>query len=194
MHRLFALTNHRSGFFVGHSLITLWALSLCCSVGAFAQRTAPPVNASAPFSVRVTHLLGLPNTKSSCNGTLSIQDNLLQFHQEGKAWTQVSMASVRNLFLSEESKQVGGLPMKIGKAAAPYGTGRVVSLFAHEKYDILTLEYVDGDGGVHGAIFQLRKGKGELLKDELLARGVSPDSGEDQRTRQSTAEVTRENK
>ena len=33
--------------------------------------------------------------------------------------------------------------MKIGKAAAPYGGGRVVSLFAHKKYDTLTLEYVD---------------------------------------------------
>ena len=45
--------------------------------------------------------------------------------------------------------------MKIGKAAAPYGGGRVVSLFAHKKYDTLTLEYVDVDGGVHGAIFQV---------------------------------------
>ena len=33
--------------------------------------------------------------------------------------------------------------MKLGKAAAPFGGGRVVSLFAHKKYDTLTLEYVD---------------------------------------------------
>jgi hypothetical protein len=88
--------------------------------------------------------------------------------------------------------------MTLGKAAAPYGGGRVVSLFAHKKYETLTLEYVDSDGGVHGVIFQLSKGQGEMLKDELVARGVpwsvSPDSGEDQPTRQSTAEVTRENK
>ena len=83
--------------------------------------------------------------------------------------------------------------MKIGKAAAPYGGGRVVSLFAHKKYDTLTLEYVDGDGGVHGAIFQVNKGQGELMRNELVARGVSS-SGEDQPTRQSTAEVTHENK
>jgi hypothetical protein len=194
MYRFFVLRDHRSRSFAGHAFISLWALSLCCSVGAFAQRSAPPVNVNAPFSVRVTHLLGLPNTKTNCNGTLSIQDNLLQFRQKGKPGAQVSMASVRNLFLGEESKQVGGLPMKLGKTAAPYGTGRVVSLFAHKEYDTLTLEYIDSDGGVHGAIFQLRKGQGELLRDELLARGVSPDSGKDQPTRQSTAEVTRENK
>ena len=63
--------------------------------------------------------------------------------------------------------------MKIGKAAAPYGGGRVVSLFAHKKYDTLTLEYVDSDGGVHGAIFQVNKGQGELVRNELVARGVS---------------------
>lgn len=198
MNRLFALRNHQSGSFTGHALISLWALSLCCSTGAFAQKTPPSVNATAPFSVRVTHLLGWPNTKTNCNGTLSIQDNLLQFRQKGRPGAQISIASVQNLFLGEESKQIAGLPMTLGKAAAPYGGGRVVSLFAHKKYETLTLEYVDSDGGVHGVIFQLSKGQGEMLKDELVARGVpwsvSPDSGEDQPTRQSTAEVTRENK
>ena len=81
------------------------------------------------------------------------------------------------------------MPTKLGKAAAPFGSGRVVSLFAHKKYDIVTLEYVDSDGGVHGAIFQLAKGQGELVRDSLTARGVSPGSGEDQPTKQSTAEV-----
>ena len=38
---------------------------------------------------------------------------------------------------------MGGLPLTLGEAAAPYGGGRVVSLFAHKKYDTLTLEYVD---------------------------------------------------
>ncbi len=197
MNRFFALRNHQTGSFAGQALISLWALSLCCSVGAFAQGTAPTVNVNALFRVQATHLLGLPNTKSNCNGTLSIQDNVLQFQQKGKPAADVGMASIRNLFLGEESKQVGGLPMKLGKAAAPYGGGRVVSLFAHKKYDTLTLEYVDSDGGVHGAIFQLLKGQGEMLKDELLARGVpwgvSPGSGQDQLPRQSTAEVTREN-
>jgi hypothetical protein len=90
--------------------------------------------------------------------------------------------------------QVGGLPMKIGKAAAPYGGGRVVSLFAHKEYDILTLEYVDGDGGIHGAIFQVPKGQGELVRNELVARGVPSGSGENQLTIQSTSEVTHDDK
>jgi hypothetical protein len=119
---------------------------------------------------------------------------VLRFQQSGTPIAQVDIASVRGLFLGEESKQVGGMPMKVGKAAAPFGGGRVVSLFAHKKYDTLTLEYVDGDGGVHGAIFQVTKGQGELLRNELVARGVSPSSGEDQPAKQSTPEVAHEDK
>ena len=170
------------------------ALWLSASVAALAQGTAPALKANQPFSIRATHVAGLPNTKSNCKGTLSAQDNVLRFQQSGKTVAQVDIASVRDVFLGEESMQVGGLPMKIGKAAAPFGGGRVVSLFAHKKYDTLTLEYVDGDGGVHGAIFQVTKGQGELVRNELVARGVSSSSGEDQATKQSTSEVTHDDK
>ncbi len=193
MDRLFILRNHRNSYFVGHALIRVWALLLCSSLGALAQSTVPPVNASAPFSIQATHLLGLENTKSNCNGTLSIQGDALQFQQGGKPGAEVNITSIHAVFLGGESKQVGGVPMKLGKAAAPFGSGRVVSLFAHKKYDTLTLEYVDRDGGVHGAIFQLAKGQGELVRDSLKARGVSPGSGEYQTTKQSTVEDTDEN-
>jgi len=194
MYCLFVLRNDKSGCFGGRALISLWALLLCSGIGALAQSAAPPLNANAPFSIRATHVLGLPNTKNNCNGMLSIQNNALRFQKCGNPDAQVNIASVRALFLGEESKQVGGLPMKLGKAAAPYGGGRVVSLFAHKKYDTLTLDYVDSDGGVHGAIFEVTKGQGELVRNELVARGVSSSSGEDQATKQSTSEVTHEDK
>ena len=194
MHRLFVLRNDKSGCVGGRAFISLCALVLCSSLGALAQSTAPTLKANPPFSIRATHLLGLPNTKSNCKGTLSTQDNVLRFQQNGKPVAQVDIASVRDVFLGEESMQVGGVPMKIGKAAAPFGGGRVVSLFAHKKYDTLTLEYVDSNGGLHGAIFQLEKGQGELMRNELVARGVSSSSGQGQLTKQSTSEVTHEAK
>ena len=125
---------------------------------------------------------------------LSIQNNALRFQKHGDPGAQVKLTSVRALFLGEESKQVGGLPVKLGKAAVPYGGGRVISLFAHKKYDTLTLEYIDKDGGVHGAIFEVTKGQGEVVRNELVARGVPSSSGEDQATKQSTSEVTHANK
>ena len=193
MYRLFVLRNDKSGCFGGRALITLWALLLCSGAGALAQSTAPALKANPRFSIHATHLVGWPNTKSNSKGTLSAQDNVLRFQQPGKPLAQVDIVSVRGVFLGDETMQVGGVPMKIGKAAAPFGGGRVVSLFAHKKYDTLTLEYVDSNGGVHGAIFQLDKGQGELVRDQLVARGLSSSAGEDPTTR-STSEVTHEHK
>ena len=194
MNRLLVVRNRQCRSLVRCVLIDVCALWLSASVAALAQGTAPALKANQPFSIRATHVAGLPSTKSNCKGTLSAQDNVLRFHQSGKTVAQVDIASVRKISLGEESIQVGGLPMKIGKAAAPYGGGRLVSLFAHKKYDTLTLEYVDGDGGVHGAIFQIDKGQGELVRNELVARGVSSSSGENQATTQSTSEVTHDDK
>jgi hypothetical protein len=194
MYRLFVLGNHKSGCFGRNALISLTALLLCSGIGALAQNTALPLNTNTLFSIRVTHLLGFPNTKNNCRGTLSTQDNWLRFQQSGELGAQVDIASIRHVFLGEETMQVGGLPMKIGKAAAPYGGGRVVSLFAHKKYDTLTLEYVDSDGGVHGAIFQVTKGQGELVRNGLLARGASSSPGDGRTTSQDSLGGTHEYK
>ena len=174
----------------------LWlsTVLICCSLTAPAQKITQRGDTSAPFSTRATHLLGFANASNNSTGTLSVQDDSLQFQQNGKPGAQVKIGSVRDVFLGAESKQVGGLPMTLGKTAAPFGGGRVVSLFAHKKYDTLTLEYVDADEGIHGAIFQLTKGQGELVKNELIAQGVTINSRQDQPTKESATEAKHENK
>ncbi|MBZ5656162.1 MAG: hypothetical protein LAO56_12895 [Acidobacteriia bacterium] len=194
MNQYFLQWNPRARHCGGLATISIVALFFCFCQDALAQSAVPPLKANAPISVQATHLLGFEDAKNNCGGTLSIQDDVLQFQHPGKPGARVKIASLRDVFLGAESKQVGGLPMKLGKAAAPYGAGRVVSLFAHKKYDTLTLEYADKDGGIHGAVFQLNEGKGELVRDELVARGVSATSLEEQLTKQNTAEVTHETK
>jgi hypothetical protein len=188
------LKNKKSGCLGGNAVMNVWALLLCSGIGALAQSTAPGLKANPSVSFRATHLVGFLNTKNDCKGTLFSEGDVLRFQQSGKPVAQINIASVRSIFLGEESMQVGGVPMKMGKIAAPYGGGRVVSLFAHKKYDTLTLEYVDGNGGVHGAIFLVAKGQGELVRDELVARGVPSRSVEELATKQSTSEGAHENK
>lgn len=106
---------------------------------------------------------------------------------------EVKIASVQDVFLGEQGRQVGGVPMTLGKAAVPFGGGRVVSLFAHKKYDTLTLEYVDANGGVHGAIFQLLKGQAGTLRDELVAKGAHVSQTGSEATKQGTPEASNEN-
>jgi len=164
------------------------------SATAFAQNDGRAENVTAPLGIRATHILGFASAKNNANGRLSIQDDALQFQANGRPAVQVKIASIQDVFLGEQSKQVGGVPMTLGKTAAPFGGGRVVSLFAHKKYDTLALEYVDSNGGVHGAVFQLNKGQGEVLRNELLARGAHVSRSADEPTKQSTGEVTSESK
>jgi hypothetical protein len=189
MTHLFVRRNHVGICFSGALIVRMGALLFCSGLAALAQSAAPAVNPNSPLSIPAMHLLGMKDTKRNCNGILSIQDNALQFRQRGKAGAQVNTSSIQAIVLGSESRQVGGVPMTLGKAAAPFGSGRIVSLFTHKKHDIVTVEYRDGDGGVHGAIFQLAKGQGELVRDSLKARGVSPGSGEDRSTKHSTTEV-----
>ena len=195
MDRFVVSCSHSKTYHLGRRR-ALWlsTVLLCCSLTASTQKITQRADASVPFSTRATHLLGFANARTNSSGILSVQDDSLQFQQNGKPGAEVKIGSVRSVFLGGESKQVGGLPMTLGKAAAPFGGGRVVSLFAHKNYDILTLEYVDAAEGIHGAIFQLAKGQGALLKNELIAQGATISSRQDHSTKQSTTEAGNENK
>lgn len=70
--------------------------------------------------------------------------------------------------------------MALGRAATPYGGGRLIALFAHKKYDIVTVEYRDSSGGLHGALFQMNKGQGQVLRQALLPEGTHVNRAEHQ--------------
>jgi len=182
----------------GHSLIRRSAIALLVvmfwwAILTHAQDVSQANNSNKSFSARTTHLLGFEGSLNNANGTLSIQGDSLQFQKDGKPAVQVPIASVENVSLGQQDKQVGGKAMTLGKAAAPFGGGRAVSLFAHKKYDTVALEYVDANGALHGALFQLNKGQGEALKNDLVAKGARV-SKSDESGKQSKAEVSNENK
>ncbi len=180
---------------LAYAILLVW-----CSTAMLSQNPSVPVSVAGSPGIRVTHVLGLEGVSGNSTGNLTIEDNTLQFQKSGGATNQVSIASIQAVFLGEQSKQVGGLPMTLGKAATPFGGGRVISLFSHKKYDTLTVEYLDVNGGLHGAIFQLNKGQGEVIKNELVAKGVHVTEVEVQPKievqpkKQSTSEVESESK
>src|SRR5262249_34605928 len=111
----------------------LLSLLIWSSAVALAQNGSQQGNSTTPFSTHVTHLLGFEGAPKNANGTLSIEANALQFQKDGRPAVQVNIASVQDVLLGEESKQIGGLPMTLGKTAAPFGGGRVGSLFAPQQ-------------------------------------------------------------
>jgi hypothetical protein len=171
-------------------LTVLLSLS-AAAIGQNQSEAQSPVPGSV---IHVTQVLGLEGAKHNATGELKIQGDVVQFQHDGSTAAQVSISSIQDIFVEEEDKQVGGTVMTLGKTAAPYGGGRVVSLFAHKKYDFLTVEYLDSSGGFHGAIFQLEKGQGETFKKALVANGAHITPPVDRTRTQSTLEVKNENK
>jgi hypothetical protein len=131
---------------------------------------------------------------NNAGGNLSIQEDVLQFRTgEGPA-AQIGVGSIINVSLGEQDKQVGGVPMALGRAATPFGGGRVIGLFSHKKYDTLTVEYLDANGGLHGAIFQLNKGKAQAIRKAVVTDGAHLAQPEEHGATASTGEIKNENK
>ena len=180
-------------FLIGRTLACVMSL-VWFSTGLVAQNQGGVKSSASGSTMRVTHVLGLDAVPSNANGNLSVQGEALQFQKGDGATAQISIASIQEVVVGEEDKQVGGTPMALGRAATPFGGGRVIGLFSHKKYDTLTVEYLDPNGGFHGVIFQLNKGQGQVLRNELVAEGARVTPLADQDTKQSTPEIKNDNK
>jgi hypothetical protein len=145
-------------------------LALLIAFGASVYGQQPTASQAAPPG-SVKHVLGFENIKPNAKGDLTVQGDMLQFKTR-KDQAEVNIASVQYVFTEQDFKQlIGGTTGTLAKMAIPYGGGRVLSLF-QEKIDVLTVEYRDADGGLHGAIFTLHKGQATPLKSLLVALGA----------------------
>jgi hypothetical protein len=164
-------------------------LLLCFSRATIGQTPTEAQGSAAGPVIHVTHLLGFEDVRSNANGQLRIQGDMVQFERNGSPSAQVSISSIQDISLGTEDKQIGGVPMTLGKAAVPFEGGRVISLFSHKQYDTFTIEYLDNNGGFHGAIFRMDKGQGQAFEKALVTKGAHIAPPEIQPTTQSTPEV-----
>ena len=160
--------NSNSTRFRSSAAVTYLAVLLVGCAFASAQSTVP--NHAPSSEARVTHILGFEDAPKNSTGRLSVEGDDLQFQKGGDAPVRIKISSIRDLSAGVMDKQVGGAPMKIGKAALPYGGGRAISLITHKKYETLSFNYLDSNGGLHGAIFMMIKG--QTLTEALATKGV----------------------
>jgi hypothetical protein len=134
-----------------------------------------PATAQAPQSTSIPDVkcvIGLETFKPDTKGTLSLLPAGLEF-ATGKNKADITTASIQDIFTGEESRQdVSGTAGTVAKLAIPYGGGRIVSLFSH-GVELLTVDYVDSNGGLHGTIFVLPPGKATELRNQLIAQGAN---------------------
>jgi hypothetical protein len=145
----------------------LLACLFCTSLYA---QTATDASSGAS-GIRAMHVLGLSSVKHNAHGTLTAQASGLNFAAKGAHGT-VPIASIQDVFTGADSRQVGGKVLTLAKMGIPYGGGRVLSLFSHEKVDSLTLEYRDANGALHGTVFSMPLGQATVIKKQLVALGA----------------------
>ena len=150
-----------------------------------AQETSVPVKAA--------QLTGLKGIKDNTKGTLSVENGNLHF-VHGKENSDVSATSIQDVVTGADSRESVSKTVGIMGMAAPYGGGRVLSLF-RTKIDTLTVEYRNPDGGLHGAIFTMPIGTAEVIKKDLVAQGAhTTASGEPTSAASSSSLLNKEQK
>lgn len=130
--------------------------------------------AATGTSPNVRHVIGLDTIKRNATGKLSVQDGALRF-KTGKAETSVPVASINDIFVGTETTQSGGKTGRVVKTAAiaaPYESGKVLTILMRTKVDILTVSFHDPEGGLHGAIFALPIGQASVMRTQLTQAGA----------------------
>jgi len=161
---------------IGCSLLAIAALLLGSSTPLIGQQPGPPpgspVESEGETVRNATHVLGLENVKRGAKGKLAIVGSALRF-EVATATADVSIASIQDVFTGQESRQlVSGKKGVVAEVAMPYESNRILSLFASQKIDVLTLEYRDSNGALHGVIFTLPKGQSPAVKRRLVDLGA----------------------
>ncbi len=152
-------------------LFAITGVFLASVTSASGRQPGTPQASQSTSIPHVKCVIGLENIKPNTKGTLSLLPTGLEF-RTSKNKIDVTTASIQDIFTGQESRQdVSGPAGTLAKAAIPYGGGRIVSLFSHQV-EVLTVEYVDSNGGFHGTIFVLPSGKATVLKDQLVAQGA----------------------
>src|SRR5260370_31911069 len=121
-------------FLKPRSTVAFLLLLISCGVASLAQNVGQRTNSPAPLNIRTTHLLGFEDVSNNANGTLSFQGDALQFQKGDKPAVQVKISSVHDVFLAAQSKEIGALPMTLGKPAVPFPRRPPITLFAHNKH------------------------------------------------------------
>ncbi len=146
-------------------------LLVVCALAMSAAAQKPAAAANANGSVRVTHLMGFGGIAQNAKGELNIAGDKVVFSGAGGTKTELAIGTIRDVQTADDSRRLVGGVLGTISGFGPYGSGRFLSLF-RKQIDVLTIEYRDANGGLHGAIFTMPDNMARPLKDRLVAAGA----------------------
>lgn len=147
------------------TLVIAVALLFCSPL----MRTAHAQQAQT--ETQAVQVVGLAGLKENTKGRLTVVNGTLRFvHAKGNS--EAAAESIEDVVTGKDSQRlIGGTLGTVASLAAPYGSGSALPLL-RKKVDTLTIQYRDADGGLHGAIFTMPRGKADQIKKELVAQGA----------------------
>jgi hypothetical protein len=149
------------------SLALILLLSFCISAQLSAATThvLQQDHASATavpvwMSNKAEHAYGFPDVKPNKKGVLTLSADALTF--SGKSGTtSIPRTSVTAVSAGNQRIELWGLGGRILRMTIPDGGGLAAAAVMHHRVDMLTVEFRDGQGGDHGAVFFLPANEAE---------------------------------
>jgi hypothetical protein len=155
------------------SVFTILAIATLPTLSAqFVPSTAALPDGSIP---KVRHLIGLGDIKSDRSGKLNVKSGALSFDAGPSQRGTIAVPSIDDVVLGSEVTQAGGKAGRVVKTAAmaaPFESGKVLTLVLRNKVDILTIVYHDDNGAIHSAIFAVPRGLAAGVRTQLIAAGA----------------------
>ena len=155
------------------SVFTILAIATLPTLSAqFVPSTAALPDGSIP---KVRHLIGLGDIKSDRSGKLNVKSGALSFDAGPAQRGTIAVPSIDDVVLGSEVTQAGGKAGRVVKTAAmaaPFESGKVLTLVLRNKVDILTIVYHDDNGAIHSVIFAIPRGLAAGVRTQLIAAGA----------------------
>ncbi len=149
-----------------HAGFALFLIASSLSLSIPAQAEAAVTDGSSAMqisgwrSTHAVHVLGMPDVKAKDDGTLIITPQYLRFTGKSGSST-IDLPSIVALSAGNERVELWGMKGRLLRMAVPYGGGAAFATFMHHQRDMLTVEFVDSQGGYHGSVFYLPANEAE---------------------------------
>jgi hypothetical protein len=153
--------------------VLLFAAVLQSSLGNAQSSQSPSSEASSASwrSDSVVYVAGLADIKPEAKGSLSLTPDALDFVTKA-SHGEIPFDRITAVFIGDERVATGGAAGRVARLL-PYGVGPVMAVVSNKKEDLLTIEYLDRNGGHHGAVFEVPKTQAVLAQQQLVSRIVA---------------------
>jgi hypothetical protein len=113
----------------------------------------------------------MPHVKAKENGSLTITPEQFTFTDKSGSST-IDLSSIVALSAGNERVELWGMKGRLMRMAVPYGGGAAFATFMHHQRDMLTVEFVDSQGGYHGSVFYLPGNEAQEALRAITPSGV----------------------